>query len=176
MREIYIKILRNTMLSHNYYIFRINSKNSLRVWRFSICLSVMYSLRENLKISYVIPTILHLSNTRGNKITKLTIYFAENNKCSFVLSEWAYKIFMSQFYWLLRKLLTVRRHWYALDCLSAIRSRNVILAWTSYISPMFPVNMRSTEWGSVSRCGWRLTWPGRPGRDGALYIPNYSPE
>jgi len=28
MREIYIKILRNTMLSHDYHIFRVNSKKN----------------------------------------------------------------------------------------------------------------------------------------------------
>jgi len=38
-------------------------------------------------------------------------------------------------------------------------------------------NMRNMFTGYyISRCGWCLTRPGRPGGDGALYIPNYPPE
>jgi len=37
MNEIYIKIFRNTMSSHNYHIFRVNSKK-----KFSLC--IFYSL------------------------------------------------------------------------------------------------------------------------------------
>ena len=61
MREIYIKILRNTMLS-SIYIFRINSKK-----KFSPCMNNFFNLTE-----YIILQLSVLYIMKGREIPRET--------------------------------------------------------------------------------------------------------